>query len=233
MTPRRSQQRVPGHHPARRPGHDGFILEPEESEVVDALGEIRLDDDVPRNHGTRYVSVVGTVVTVRLQLRDGTDSSYIRSAGYRVRAQNVVDGTKCIFRAHEIRKRLVQEVHPDGHVDHGARAAPGTQTRGHAEWSGIELFAFSGHVGFHRFAQLILRARVEIRQCPDCSPTMAAHLLRSDHLREQLLQARLVGLGTMSCNGQFQDRGPHLSDLEVAPTECIGRRRFNASRSMC
>src|SRR6266849_4851960 len=80
---------VPGHDPACRPGHDGFILEPQESEVVDALGEVWLDDDVTWNHGTRNVSVVGAVVAVRLYLRDRTDASYIRSAGYRVRAQNV------------------------------------------------------------------------------------------------------------------------------------------------
>src|SRR6202046_5476629 len=103
---------VPGDDPARRPGYDGFILEPEESEVVDALGEVRLDDDVSRNHGTRNVGVVGAVVAVRLCLRDRTDSGYIRSTGYRVRAQNVVDRTKGVLRAHEIRKGLVQEVHP-------------------------------------------------------------------------------------------------------------------------
>src|ERR1035437_6503873 len=83
---------VAGHDPACRPGHDGFILEPEESEVVDALWKIRLDDDVSRNHGTRNVSVVGAVVAVRLRLRDRTDASYIRGAGYWVRAENVING---------------------------------------------------------------------------------------------------------------------------------------------
>src|SRR5205085_10773992 len=77
---------VAGHDPACRSGHDGFILEPQESEVVDALRKIRLDDDVSRNHGARDVSVVGTVVAVRLCLRDRTDAGYIRGAGYRVRA---------------------------------------------------------------------------------------------------------------------------------------------------
>src|SRR6185437_4781137 len=59
---------VARHHPARRPRHDGFILEPEESEVVDALGKIRLDDDVSRNHGSWNVGVVGAIVAVRLCL---------------------------------------------------------------------------------------------------------------------------------------------------------------------
>src|SRR3954449_2723821 len=91
---------VAGHNPACRPGHDGFILKPQESEVVDALRKIRLNDDVSRNHGTRNVSIVGAIVAVRHRLRNRTDSSYIRSAGYRVRAENVVDGAKCVFAAH-------------------------------------------------------------------------------------------------------------------------------------
>ena len=65
---------VAGHDPACRPGDDGFILKPEESEVVDALWKIRLDDDVSRNHGGRDVSVIGAVVVVRLRLRDRTDA---------------------------------------------------------------------------------------------------------------------------------------------------------------
>ena len=116
---------VAGDDPTRGPGHDGFILEPEESEVVDALGEVRLDDDVSGNHGTRNVSVVGAVVAVRLCLRDRTDASDVRGAGYWVRAQDVIHGTKGIFRAYEVWERFVQEVHPDGHVNHGARPAPG------------------------------------------------------------------------------------------------------------
>src|SRR3954469_6802136 len=90
---------VAGHNPACRPGHHGFILKPEESEVVDALRKIRLDDDVSRNHGAWNVSVVSAVVAVRLRLRDRTDASYIRSAGDRVRAENVIDGAKCVFGA--------------------------------------------------------------------------------------------------------------------------------------
>ena len=46
---------VAGHDPACRPGYDGFVLEPEESVVVDALRKIRLDDDVSRNHRARNV----------------------------------------------------------------------------------------------------------------------------------------------------------------------------------
>src|SRR5947207_3989189 len=80
---------VAGHDPACRPGHNGFILKPQESEVIDALRKIRLDDDVSRNDGTRDVSIVGAIVAVRLRLRDCTDSSYIRSTRYRVRAENV------------------------------------------------------------------------------------------------------------------------------------------------
>jgi hypothetical protein len=102
---------VSGHDPACRPGHDGFILKPQESEVVDALWEIRLDDEVSRNHGTWDVSIVGAIVAVRHRLRDRTDSSYIRSARYRVRAENVVGSAKCVLGAHEIRKRLVQEIY--------------------------------------------------------------------------------------------------------------------------
>src|ERR1700733_3499232 len=106
-------RRVASHDPACRPGHDSFILKPEESEVIDTLRKIRLDDDVSRNHGTRDVGIVGAIVAVRLRFRDRTDSSYIRSARYRVRAQNVVDGTKCVFGTHEIWQRLVQEIHSD------------------------------------------------------------------------------------------------------------------------
>src|SRR5664279_253062 len=73
---------VAGHDPTCRPGHDGFMLEPEESEVVDALREVRLDDDVSRNHGARNVRIVGAVVAVCRRLRDRTDPSYIRSAGW-------------------------------------------------------------------------------------------------------------------------------------------------------
>src|SRR5437868_10184547 len=85
---------IPSHDPTCRPGHDGLILKPEESEVVDALGEVRFDDDVSGNHSARDVSIVGAIVTVCLGLRDRTDASDIRGAGYRVRAENVVDGTK-------------------------------------------------------------------------------------------------------------------------------------------
>jgi len=156
-----------GHDPACRPGNDGFILEPEESEVVDALRKIRLDDDVSGNHGARNVSVVGAVVAVRLRLRDRTDASYIRSAGYRMRAENVIYGAKCIFGAHKIRKRLMQEVHSDGHVNHGARSTPGAQARGHAERGGVQLLVQTRHVCLHRFSHLIFRARVQIGECPD------------------------------------------------------------------
>ena len=65
-----------------------------------------------------------------------TPATY-RSAGYGVCAENVIDGAKCIFGAHKIRKRLVQEVHPDGHVNHGARSAPGAQAGRHAERGGV------------------------------------------------------------------------------------------------
>src|SRR5437868_14296753 len=81
---------VSGHDPACRSGHDGFILKPQESEVVDALRKIRLDDDVSRNHGAGDVSIVRAIVAVRHGLRDRTDASYIRSAGYRVRAEDVI-----------------------------------------------------------------------------------------------------------------------------------------------
>src|SRR5436305_8900539 len=75
---------VAGHDPACRSGYNGFILKPQESEVVDALRKIRLDDDVSRNHRTWDISIVGASVAVRHRLRDRTDSSYIRSTGYRV-----------------------------------------------------------------------------------------------------------------------------------------------------
>src|SRR5215472_3507805 len=125
---------VAGHDPACRPGHNGFILKPQESKVVDALRKVRLDNDVSRNHGTRNVSIVGAIVAVRLRLRDRADSSYIRGARYRVRTENVVDRAKCVFGAHQIRKCLVEEIHSDGHVHHGTRSAPGAQARGHTEW---------------------------------------------------------------------------------------------------
>src|SRR5581483_3861349 len=123
---------VAGHDPARRSGHDGFILKPQESEVVDALRKIRLDDDVSRNHGARDVRVVGAIVAVRLRFRYRADSSYIRSAGDRVRAENVVDRAKCVFGANEIRKRLMQEIHSDCHVYHRTRSAPGAKAWWHA-----------------------------------------------------------------------------------------------------
>src|ERR1017187_7487077 len=221
---------VARHDPACRPSHHGFILEPKESEVVDTLRKIRLDDDVSRNHGARNVSVVGAVVAVRLHLRDRPDASYIRSAGYRVRAENVIDGAKCIFGAHKIWKRLVEEVHPDGHVSHGPRSTPGTQARGHAERGSVQLLVQTRHVCLHGFAHLIFRARVQIRQCPDCRPTTEPHLLRGDHLRKQLLQARLVGFGAIRGNGQFQSRGPVLSDAKPAAAEAGQRSCWRASR---
>jgi hypothetical protein len=79
---------VTGHDLACRPGHDGFVLEPQESEVIDALRKIWLDDDISRNHGARDVSIVGAIVAVRHRLRDRTNSSYIRSAGYGMRAES-------------------------------------------------------------------------------------------------------------------------------------------------
>src|ERR1700691_375759 len=66
---------IAGHDPACRLGNDGFILEPEKSEVVNALRKIWLDDDVPGNDGARNISVVCAVVAVRLRLRDRTDAS--------------------------------------------------------------------------------------------------------------------------------------------------------------
>ena len=144
-------------------GYDGFILKPQEPEVIDALRKIRLDDDVSRNHGTRDISIVGAIVAVRLRLRDRTDSGYIRSAGYRVRAENVVDGAKCVFGAHEIRKRSVQEIHSDRHIHHGARSAPGAETGGHAERGGVQSRVHTRHVRFYRSPHLSFRARVQIR----------------------------------------------------------------------
>src|ERR1035438_5807297 len=84
-------------------------------------------DDVSRNHCAWNVRVVGAIIAVRLHLRDRTHASHIRCARYRVRAENVIDGTERIFGAHKIRKRLVQKVHSDGHVNHGARSAPRAQ----------------------------------------------------------------------------------------------------------
>jgi hypothetical protein len=55
---------VSGCDPACRAGHDRLILKPQESEVVDALGKIRLNNDVSRNHRTRDVSIVGAIVAV-------------------------------------------------------------------------------------------------------------------------------------------------------------------------
>src|SRR5689334_7621622 len=95
---------VAGYDPACRPSYHGFIFEPEESEVVDALRKIRRDDDVSRNDGAWNVSVVGAVVAVGLRFRDRAHASYIRSAGYGVRAQNVIDGAKGVFGAHKIWK---------------------------------------------------------------------------------------------------------------------------------
>src|SRR5690348_7784250 len=146
---------VAGHDPACRPGHDGFILEPEESEVVDAFRKIWLDDDVSGNQGARNVRVVCTVVAVRLRFRDRTDASYIRSAGYRVRAEDVINGAKRIFGAHKIRKGLMQEVHPNSHVNHSLRSAPIAQARGHAERGGIQLLVQTRHVCLDRFSHLI------------------------------------------------------------------------------
>src|SRR5262249_23331325 len=133
-----SLRSVASHDPACRACNDGFILEPQESEVVDALRKIRFYDDVSGNHGTRNVGVVGAIVAVRFHLRDGTDSRDIRTARYRVRAESVVDGAKRVFGAHEIGKRLVQEIHSDGHINHSARSAPGAEAWGHAEWRSVQ-----------------------------------------------------------------------------------------------
>src|SRR5579884_1744097 len=124
---------IAGHDPACRSGHNGFILKPKESEVVDALWKIRFDDDVSRNHSTRNVRVIRAVVAVRHGFRDCTDSGDIRSAGYRVRSENVIDGAKCVLRADEIGKRLVQKIHSDGHVYDGTGSAPGAEAWRHAE----------------------------------------------------------------------------------------------------
>src|SRR4051812_4133009 len=121
---------VAGHYPACRAGHDGFILKPQESEIVYALRKIGLDDDVSRNHRTRDIRIVGPIVAVRHRLWDRADSSYIRSAGYRVRAENVFDGAKCEMGPHEIRKSFVQKIHPDGHVPPRPRPAPTAEARG-------------------------------------------------------------------------------------------------------
>jgi len=69
---------------------------------------------------------------------------------------------------------LVQKIHPDGHVNHGARSAQGAQARWHAEGGGVQLLVETGHVCLHRFAQLVFRARVEIRQCTDGRPAAEA-----------------------------------------------------------
>src|ERR1035437_6731301 len=144
--------------PVCRPGNDGFIFEPKKSEVVDALRKVRLDDDVSRDHRTRNVGVVGSIVAIGLRLRNRTDASYIRSAGDRMRAEDVIDGAKCIFGAYKVRKCLVQEVHPYGHVDHSARSAPGAKARGHAERGGVQLLVQTRHVGLYRLPHLIFRA---------------------------------------------------------------------------
>src|SRR6202008_1608023 len=109
-----------------------------EPEVIDALRKIRLDNDISRNHSARNVRIVRAIVAVDLRLRHRSHSSDIRSAGYRVCPKDVVDRTKSVFGADQIRKSLVQELHPNGHVHHGARTAPRADTRWHAERGGVQ-----------------------------------------------------------------------------------------------
>src|SRR5690348_15671095 len=61
---------VPRYHPACRPGHYGFILKPQKSEVIDALRKIRLDNDVSWNHSARNVGIVRAIVAVGHRLRN-------------------------------------------------------------------------------------------------------------------------------------------------------------------
>src|SRR5947209_14269051 len=138
---------VAGDDPTCRPGDYGFMLEPEESEVVDALGEVRLDDDVARNHCARNVRVVGAVVAICPRCRDRTDAGYVGSAGYRVRSEDVIDRAESVFGAYKIRKGLVQEIHPRGHVYYAAGSAPCPEARGHAERRGVQLLVETRHVG--------------------------------------------------------------------------------------
>ena len=72
-------------------------------------------------------------------------------------------------------------------------SAPGAEARGHAEWRLVQPLVQTRHVCLHRFAHLIFCARIQVRQCPDCFPTIEVHLLGSDHLREQFFRAGLVG----------------------------------------
>src|SRR6185437_2463308 len=159
-------------------------------------------------YGARNIRVVGAVVAVRLRLRDRTDASHIRSAGYGMRAEDVIDGAKCVFGADKIGKRPVQEVHADGHINYGAGSAPGAQARRHAERSGVQLLVQIRHVYLDRFPKLILFARIQIGQCSDGRPTTDTYLLRRDHLREQLFEARFVGLLAIGGNRQFESGGP-------------------------
>ena len=142
-----------------------------------------------------------------------------------MRAENVIDRAKGIFGAHKIRKRLVQEVHPDSHINHSARSAPGSQAWGYAERCGIQLLIEPPHISLHCIMHLIFCGRVQVRQCPDRRPTTDTHLLRGDHLREQLLQPGLVGLGAIGGNSQFQSRRPLQADAKRAAASPSRRRR--------
>ncbi len=65
--------------------------------------------------------------------------------------------------------------------------------------------------------------RIQVGQRADRSPATQAHLLRRDHLREQLLQARPVRLGTLRGDGQLQRRRPVHPNPKAAPDRTVRR----------
>src|SRR5208283_2106105 len=148
-----------------------FVLEPEESEVVYALREIGFDDDVAGNHAARNEGVVGTVVSVGLQLRNRPDGGHIRRARYRMRAQHVVGGAEGVVRANDLRECFVQKIHPDAEIGYGDRIAPSAQARRYTERSGRKFGVQLNHIRSDSLFELLLEVRVHVGQGAHGRPT--------------------------------------------------------------
>src|SRR5205814_9857156 len=79
------------------------------------------------------------------------------------------------------------EIHSDSHVHHGARSAPRAETWRHAERRGVQPLIQPRYIFLHRFAHLILRVGVQVRQRPHRSEEHTSELQSLRHLVCRLL----------------------------------------------
>jgi len=114
------------------------------------------------------------------------------------------------------------------HVNDSAGSTPGSQTRRQRR-TGWCPTACPGpaQVGLSRLPRISsLRVRVQKGKRSDCHPSTDTHLLRSDHLSEQFLQAGFIGIYAIRRNRQFQSRSPVLSNASVAAAGNPAEERF-------